>query len=145
MITNTYYRIRTTSVVKVGYFDLPIYLQYHLNRAWTIGGGVQISRLHRMQIQEQEDNFDYANNLTTTNSERFTSDATLFGGYQEKIEASRWDTRLVFQTTYETGRLRFRAGYANGVKPSVIMLQRDGSKLKYRNTYFQAGIEWRLK
>lgn len=146
VVDNVLYKISTTSVVKVKYYDLPISLHYKVSECLTAGAGVQFSKLQKMDVSEKKESFDYNNNLTATNTERFTSSsASVYGSYEKKIEAREWDNRLILESTWKKDRFLISAGYIHGLNPAIKLLQTDGSRTNYRNSYFKVGVQYQLR
>ena len=63
--SNVYYNINTTSIIKASYFDLPLTLHYALNEKWSIGSGLELAKLYKVNIKEEKQSYDYNNTLAS--------------------------------------------------------------------------------
>ncbi len=143
---NLYYKINTTNIVKAAYFDVPITINYKLSKNWTAGTGLEISRLHKFDVKEVEESYDYNENLTATSVERFVGIST-YGAQalKNKITIKKWEPRLVLETTFKTGPLLLSAGYHYGLSSSITIKEPNGTTNHFKNEYFKVGVQYQLK
>jgi hypothetical protein len=57
MNASIYYNVTTTSVIKASYFDVPVTLHYAISPNWSVGSGLQVSKLYKLNIREQQESY----------------------------------------------------------------------------------------
>ena len=140
-----YYDIKTTSIVKASYFDVPVTLNYSFNKKWSVGGGLQLSRLYKVNIREQKDSYDYNNTLFSASTLQYNSTpARAVAVFQKKVDIKKLESRLVAEANFETQRFLFSAGYYYGLGKTILVHDSYNSSQQYRNEYFKLGIQYRL-
>ncbi|HEV2832079.1 MAG TPA: hypothetical protein VGW31_08865 [Hanamia sp.] len=145
MSANLNYNINTTSIIKASYFDLPITLHYQFAKKWSVGTGVQLSQLYKVNVKEQKESYDYNNRLFETTTNTYSSGpASISGTFEKKVAIKSFEPRLVLETDFKKGDWLFSAGYFYGTGKSITLQQRNGTSQQYRNKYFKLGIQYRL-
>jgi len=143
--TNIYYNINTTTLIKASYFDLPVTLHYSCNKNWSIGTGFQLSKLYKVNIKEQKESYDYNNTLYAATVQQFNSTpARAAVAFQRKLDIKKFETRLIAETNYRTGKFLLSAGYYYGVKKTIWLKDAANSDHQYRNVYFKLGVQYRV-
>lgn len=143
--SNVSYNIKTTSIIKASYFDLPVTLHYSINKNWSVGSGIQLSRLNKVNIKEVKESYDYNNTLYSATVARYN--ATLMGAraaFQKKVEIKKMEPRFIVETNLQKGPLLFSAGYYYSLDKSIILKDSYNSSHEYRNEYFKLGIQYRI-
>jgi hypothetical protein len=144
--SNIYYNIKTTSIIKASYFDVPLTLHYSINKNWSVGTGLQLSKLYKVNIKEQEQSFDYNNTPYSTSVQQFNSTpARAAAAFQKKVEIKKFESRLVAETNFESGKFLFTGGYFYGLGKTISLKDATNSNHQYRNVYFKLGIQYRIK
>jgi hypothetical protein len=144
--SNIYYNIKTTSIIKASYFDVPLTLHYSINKNWSVGTGLQLSKLYKVNIKEQKQSFDYNNTPFSTSVQQFNSTpARAAAAFQKKVEIKKFESRLVAETNFETGKFLFTGGYFYGLGKTISLKDAVNSSHQYRNVYFKLGIQYRIK
>lgn len=143
--SNVFYNIKTTSLIKASYFDLPVTLHYGINDSWTIGAGVQLSKLNKVSIREEKESYDYNNTLNSATVDRYSASPMLAAAaFQKKLEIKKMEPRLIAETSLERGHFLFTAGYYYSLDKSIILKDSYNSSHQYRNEYFKLGIQYRI-
>jgi hypothetical protein len=144
--SNIYYNIKTTSIIKASYFDIPLTLHYSIDKNWSVGTGLQLSKLYKVNIKEQKQSFDYNNTPYSTIVQQFNSTpARAAAAFQKKVEIKKFESRLVAETKFETGKFLFTGGYFYGLGKTISLKDAVNSSHQYRNVYFKLGIQYRIK
>lgn len=139
------YNINTTSIIKVSYFDVPLALHYSINRQWSIGAGVQLSRLYKIKIGEEKKGYDQNNTIVSATAQQFTVNASqMAAAFQEEVNVKRLESRLMAEITFHPSRWMFSAGYYYGIGKNIELKEAPGQYHQYRNEYLKVGIEYRL-
>ena len=142
---NLYYDVRTTSIVKASYFDLPVTLNYSIDKNWSIGSGLQLSRLYRLSIKEQKENFDYNNTLYSASIAQYSSSPNrALAVFQNKATIKKYETRFVAEALFRKKQLLFSAGYYYGLGKTITVKNTNGTVQRYRNEYFKLGIQYKM-
>ncbi len=152
---NIYYSINTISIIKASYFDIPVTLNYSLNKNWSVGSGLQLSKLYKVHIREEKESFNFNNTLYATSIYNNTvyatniarNNATPMGApaaFQKKVEIKKLEPVLIAETNLHRGRFLFSAGYYYGLKKSIILKNDYNSSDYYRNQYFKLGIQFEI-
>lgn len=143
--SNVYYSINTTSIIKTSYFDLPITLHYSINKNWSVGSGVQLSKLYKVSIKEEKESFDYNNTLNSASVAQFTTTVMAArDAFQKKAEIKKIDPRFVAETNLQQGHFLFSAGFYYSLEKSIILNDSYNITHQYRNEYFKLGIQYRI-
>ena len=143
--TNVYYSINTTSIIKASYFDLPITLHYSINKRWSVGSGVQLSKLYKVSIKEEKESFDYNNTLYSASVAQYTATpVAASAAFQKKVEIKKIEPRFVAEANLQQGHFLFSAGYYYSLNKSIILKDSYNSSRQYRNEYFKLGIQYRI-
>jgi len=143
--TNIYYNINTTSVIKASYFDVPVTLHYSFNKNWSVGTGLQLSKLYKVNIEEQKESYDYSNTLYSATVQQFNSTPTRAAAvFQRKLEIKKFETRYVAETNYQTGKFLLSAGYYYGLGKTISLKDAVNSDHQYRNVYFKLAVQYRI-
>jgi hypothetical protein len=143
--SNVYYNIKTTSIIKASYFDLPVTLHYSINKNWSVGSGVQLSRLYRVNIKEVKESFDYNNTLYSASVAQFN--ATPMGAraaFQKHVEIKKMEPRFIAETNLQQGSFLFSAGFYYSLDKSIILYDGYNSSHQCRNEYFKLGIQYKI-
>jgi hypothetical protein len=144
--SNIYYNIKTTSIIKASYFDVPLTLHYSLNKNWSVGTGLQLSKLYKVNIKEQKQSFDYNNALYSATVQQFNSTPTQAAAvFQKKVDIKKFESRLVAETNFETGKFLFTGGYFYGLGKTISLKDAINSNHQYRNVYFKLGIQYQIR
>lgn len=142
---NFYYDVRTTSIVKTSYFDVPLTLHYTINKNWSVGTGMQLSKLYKVNIREQKESYDYNNTLFSATTQQFNSSPTrAIAVFQKKVDIKKLETRFIVESNFETPRFLFSAGYYYGLGKTILVHDSYNSTEQYRNEYFKLGIQYRI-
>ena len=144
--SNIYYNIKTTSIIKASYFDVPLTLHYSINKNWSVGTGLQLSKLYKVNIKEQKQSFDYNNALYSASVQQFNSTpARAAAVFQKKVDIKKFESRLVAETDFETGKFLFTGGYYYGLGKTISLKDAINSNHQYRNVYFKLGIQYQIR
>jgi hypothetical protein len=149
LVTNlspdVYYNIKTTSIVKASYFDLPVTLHYSINNNWSVGSGLQLSRLNKVKIKEEKESFGYNNTLYAATVDQYNASPMIArAAFQKKLEIKKIDPRFVIETNFEKGSFLFSAGYYYSLDKTIILKDGYNSSHEYRNEYFKLGLQYRI-
>jgi hypothetical protein len=145
MSANLNYSINTTSIIKASYFDLPITFHYQFSENWSVGTGIQFSKLYKVNVKEQKESYDYNNRLFETTTNTYSSGpARISGTFEKKVAIKLFEPRLVLETDFKKGDWLFSAGYFYGTGKSITLQQPNGTLQHYRNKYIKLGIQYRL-
>ena len=143
--SNVYYNIKTTSIVKASYFDLPVTLNYSINNSWSVGSGLQLSRLNKVKIKEEKESFDYNNALYAATVDQYNASPMIArAAFQKKLEIKKIDPRFILETNFEKGSFLFSAGYYYSLDKTIILKDGYNSSHQYRNEYFKLGVQYRI-
>lgn len=143
--SNLYYNVHTTSIVKASYFDLPVTINYSIDKNWSIGSGLQLSRLYRLSIKDQKENFDYNNTLySATVAQYSSSPARAVAVFQKKATIKKYETRFVAEGLFRKKNFLFSAGYYYGLGKTIMVKNTNGTVQQYRNEYFKLGIQYKI-
>lgn len=142
---NLFYKIKTTSVIKATYIDVPVTLHYQLSGNWSIGAGVLFSKLLQADVKEKEESFDYSNNLIDETTIRYNSNEPLLGASSpQKVDIKGFDPRISLEGNFKKGPWLFSAGYYYGLNKTITLQESNGDKIKYRNQYLKFGVQFLL-
>jgi hypothetical protein len=143
--TNVYYNINTTSIIKASYFDIPLTLHYSINKNWSLGTGVQLSKLYKVSIKEEKESFGYNNMLYSASVAQYnTTPMAARAVFQKKVAIKKAEPRFVAEANLHQGHFLFSAGYYYSLENSIILQDGYNSSHHYRNEYFKLGIQYRL-
>jgi hypothetical protein len=143
---NLYYNINTTSIIKASYFDVPVTVHYSVNKNWSVGSGLQLSKLYKINIIEEKESFDYSNTLFSASVAQFNSTPTRAAAvFQKKVIIKKYEPRFIAETNFHHGKWLFSAGYYYGLGKTITLREVDNSTHQYRNEYFKFGIQYNLK
>jgi hypothetical protein len=143
--SNLYYNVHTTSIVKASYIDLPVTINYPISKNWSVGSGLQLSRLYKVNIKEQKENFDYNNTLYSASIAQYNSTPTrAMAVFQKKATIKKYEARFVAEALFCRKNFLFSAGYYYGLGKSITLKNTDGSVQQYRNEYFKLGIQYKM-
>jgi len=142
---NIYYNINTTSIIKASYFDVPLTLHYCINKKWSVGSGLQLSKLYKVNIEEQKQSFDYNNTLYSASVQQINATPTrAAAAFQQKLDIKKFEIRLVAETNYETAKFLLSAGYYYGLGKTISLKDAANNDHQYRNVYFKLGVQYRI-
>lgn len=145
-IANLYYNINTTSLVKASYFDLPITLHYAVAPNWSVGGGLQLSKLYKISIKEKKDSYDYNNLLLSSTVNQYNSTAGRAPAIsQKRVEVKNFEPRFVVETSFNYHNWLLSAGYYYGADKTITLKDANSVSHHYRNEYFKCGIQYRIQ
>jgi len=143
--SNVYYNIKTTSIIKGSYFDLPVTLHYSINKNWSVGSGLQLSRLYKVNIKEVKESFDYNNTLYSASVAQYNaSPMGARAAFQKRVEIKKMEPRFIAETSLQQGHFLFSAGYYYSLDKSIILKDNYNSRHQYRNEYFKLGVQYRI-
>jgi long-subunit fatty acid transport protein len=141
------YAINTTSIIKASYFDVPLVLHYAINRQWSLGGGIQLSEFYRLNIREENQNYNLSNSVITTTTMQYSANAAQLTAplnLNQKVIIKKTEARLMAEVTLHKSRWLFSAGYYYGIGKNIELKDASGQDNLYRNEYLKAGIEYQL-
>jgi hypothetical protein len=142
---NLNYNINTKSIIKASYFDLPITFHYQFSEKWSVGSGIQFSKLYKVNVKEQRESYDYNNRLFETTTNTYSSGpARVSGTFEKKVAIKSFEPRLILETDFRKGNWLFSAGYFYGTGKSITLQQPNGTSQHYRNQYIKLGVQYRL-
>jgi Outer membrane protein beta-barrel domain len=143
---NIYYNVNTTSIVKASYFDVPLTVHYSLNDRWTVGSGLQVSKLYKMNIREEQQSFDYNNTLFAASVQEYNRTPSRAAiSLQKKAEIKNWETRLVAESRFKQGKWLFSAGYYYGLGKTITLKESNSVNHEYRNEYLKLAVQFQIK
>lgn len=143
---NVYYNINTTSIIKASYFDVPLTLHYSLSKNWSVGSGLQFSKLYKVSIKEEKESFDYNNTLASATVAQYNrTPVAATAVFEKKVEIKKFEPRFVAEANYERHRFLFSAGYYYGLGKTITVKDANNSMHEYRNEYFKLGIQYKIK
>ena len=142
--SNVYYNINTTSVIKASYFDLPLTLHYALNEKWSIGSGLELAKLYKVNIKEEKQSFDYNNTLASATVSVYNSTPRAAAVFERKLEIKKFEPRFVIETNCHIKDFLISAGYHYGLGKTITLKDSYNSTHQYRNEYFKLGIQYRI-
>lgn len=142
---NVYYNINTTSIIKASYFDVPVMLHYSINKNWSVGSGLQFSKLYKVSIKEEKESFDYNNTLASASVSQYNrTPMAAAAAFQKKVEIKKFEPRFVAEVNFEQNRFLFFAGYYYAPGKSITVQDGVNSKHEYRNEYFKLGVQYKI-
>ena len=142
---NVYYNINTTSIIKASYFDVPVTLHYALNKNWSVGSGLQFSKLYKVSIKEEKESFDYNNTLASASVSQYNrTPMAAAAAFQKKVEIKKFEPRFVAEANFEQNRFLFSAGYYYAPGKTITVQDGVNSKHEYRNEYFKFGMQYKI-
>lgn len=143
--SNVSYNIKTTSIIKASYFDLPVTLHYSINKNWSVGSGIQLSKLYKVNIKEEKESFDYNNTLYSATVAQYNASPMIArAAFQKKLEIKKIEPRFVAETNLYQGNFLFSAGFFYSLDKSIILKDGYNSSHQYRNEYFKLGVQYRI-
>jgi hypothetical protein len=143
--SNVYYNINTTSIIKASYFDVPLTLHYSINKNWSVGSGLQLSKLYKVSIKEEKESFDYNNTLASASVAQYNRTPMAAAAvFQKKVEIKKLEPRFVAEANFEQNRFLFSCGYYYGLGKTIIVKDANNSRHEYRNEYFKLGIQYKI-
>jgi len=143
--SNVYYNINTKSIIKASYFDVPLTLHYSINKNWSVGSGLQLSKLYKVSIKEEKESFNYNNTLASASAYQYNrSPMAAAAVFQKKVEIKKFEPRFIAETNFEQHRFLFSAGYYYGLGKTITVKDANNSSHEYRNEYFKLGIQYKI-
>ena len=143
---NVYYNINTTSIIKASYFDVPLTLYYSINKNWSVGSGLQFSKLYKVSIKEEKESFDYNNTLASASVSQYNrTPIAAAAAFQKKVEIKKFEPRFVAEANFQQDRFLFSAGYYYAPGKTITVQDGVNSKHEYRNEYFKLGVQYKIK
>lgn len=143
--SSIYYNVNTTSIIKASYFDVPVTLHYAITPRWSVGSGLQISKLYKLNIQEQQESYDYNDNRFSATVQQYVSTPTQAAmALQKKAEIKKYEPRFVAETCIKEGKWLLSAGYYYGLGKTITLKDADNSTHQYRNEYLKLGIQYEI-
>ena len=143
--SNVYYNINTTTIIKASYFDLPITLHYAFNENWSVGSGLELAKLYKVNIKEEKQSFDYNNTLASATVSVYNSTPRAAAVFERKLEIKKFEPRFVIETNCRLKNFLISAGYHYGLGKTITLKDSYNSTHQYRNEYFKLGIQYRIK
>lgn len=143
--SNVYYSINTTSIIKASYFDLPLTLDYCVDKNWSIGTGLELSKLYKVNIKEEKQSFDYSNTLAAATVSQYSSTPRAATLFQRKLEIKKFEPRFVLETSYQLNHFLLSAGYHCAIGKTISLKDSYNTMHQYRNEYFKIGIQYQIK
>jgi hypothetical protein len=102
--------------------------------------------LYKVNIKEQKQSFDYNNALYSATVQQFNSTPTRAAAvFQKKVDIKKFESRLVAETNFETGKFLFTGGYFYGLGKTISLKDAINSNHQYRNVYFKLGIQYQIR
>ena len=142
---NVYYNINTTSIIKASYFDVPVMLHYSINKNWSVGSGLQFSKLYKVSIKEEKESFDYNNTLASASVSQYNrTPMAAAAAFQKKVAIKKFEPRFVAEVNFEQNRFLFSAGYYYAPGKTITVQDGVNSKHEYRNEYFKLGVQYKI-
>ena len=142
---NVYYNINTTSIIKASYFDVPVMLHYSISKNWSVGSGLQFSKLYKVSIKEEKESFDYNNTLASASVSQYNrTPMAAADAFQKKVEIKKFEPRFVAEVNFEQNRFLFSAGYYYAPGKTITVQDGVNSKHEYRNEYFKLGVQYKI-
>ena len=135
--SNVYYNINTTTIVKASYFDLPITLHYALNKKWSVGSGLELAKLYKVNIKEEKQSFDYNNTLASATISVYNTTPRAAAVFERKLEIKKFEPRFVIETNCHINHFLISAGYHYGLGKTITLKDSYNSTHQYRNEYFK--------
>jgi hypothetical protein len=143
---NPYYNINTTSIVKASYFDLPLTLHYSINKNWSVGSGLELSKLYRINIKEKKESYNYNNLLVSSTVNMYNpTPGRAAAIFQKKVEVKNYEPRFVLETNFSYHNWLFSAGYHYGLDKTITLKDVYNASHHYRNEYFKCGVQYRIR
>ncbi|MGN6532001.1 MAG: outer membrane beta-barrel protein [Ginsengibacter sp.] len=143
--SNVYYNINTTSIIKASYFDVPVTLHYSINKNWSVGSGLQLSKLYKVSIKEEKQSFDYNNTLASASVAQYNRTPMAAAAvFQKKVEIKKFEPRFVVEANFEKNHFLFSCGYYYGLDKTITVKDANNSNHEYRNEYFKLGIQYKI-
>jgi len=142
---NVYYNINTTSIIKASYFDVPLTVHYSINKKWSVGSGLQFSKLYKVSIKEEKESFDYNNTLASASVAQYNRTPMAAAAvFQKKVAIKKFEPRFVAEANFEQRRFLFSCGYYYGLGKTITVKDANNSIHEYRNEYFKLGIQYKI-
>jgi len=143
---NPYYNINTTSIVKASYFDLPLTLHYSINKNWSVGSGLELSKLYRINIKEKKESYNYNNLLFSSTVNMYNpTPGRAAAIFQKKVEVKNYEPRFVVETNFNYHNWLFSAGYHYSLDKTITLKDANNASHHYRNEYFKCGVQYRIR
>lgn len=142
--SNIYYNINTTSIIKASYFDLPLTIHYTLNEKWSVGSGLELAKLYKVNIKEEKQSFDYNNTLASATVSVYNSTPRNAAVFERTLEIKKFEPRFVIETNCHIKDFLISAGYHYGLGKTITLKDSYNSTHQYRNEYFKLGIQYRI-
>ena len=143
---NPYYNINTTSIVKASYFDLPLTLHYSINNNWSVGSGVELSKLYRINIKEKKESYNYNNLLFSSTVNMYNpTPGRAAAIFQKKVDVKNYEPRFMVEANFNYHNWLFSAGYHYGLDKTITLKDAYNASHHYRNEYFKCAVQYRIR
>ena len=143
---NPYYNINTTSIVKASYFDLPLTLHYSINKNWSVGSGLELSKLYRINIKEKKESYNYNNLLFSSTVNMYNpTPGRAAAIFQKKVDVKNYEPRFMVEANFNYHNWLFSAGYHYGLDKTITLKDANNASHYYRNEYFKCGVQYRIR
>lgn len=143
-VDDVHYRVYTTDLIRISYIDLPLTLNYRITPQWEVGAGVEVSWLWKSKVSEKKETYDYSNALKRFEQNTFVTSAANFGAFPSQVQVQNWDTRMVLNAGWSSGRVAIKGRYHHGLAPSVQFLQDHGGVSKFKNSFISLDLQYLL-
>ena len=143
---NPYYNINTTSIVKASYFDLPLTLHYSINKNWSVGSGLELSKLYRINIKEKKESYNYNNLLFSSTVNMYNpTPGRAAAIFQKKVDVKNYEPRFMVEANFNYHNWLFSAGYHYGLDKTITLKDANNASHYYRNEYFKCGVQYHIR
>lgn len=143
--SSIYYNVNTTSIIKASYFDVPLTLHYSISPNWSVGSGLQLSKLYKLNIREQQESYDYNNTRFSATVQQYVSTPTQAAiVLQKKAEIKKYEPRFIAETSIKEGKWLLSAGYYYGLGKTITLKDADYTTHQYRNEYLKLGVQYQI-
>jgi hypothetical protein len=140
-----YYNVNTTSIIKASYFDVPLTLNYSFHNNWKVGGGIQFSKLYKINIRVKIESFDYNNQLFSATVNQYNSTpARAAARFEKMLEIKEFEPRLMGEVSFQHEKWLLSAGYYYGFGKTITLRETDNTTHYYRNQYFKLGVQYQV-
>lgn len=147
-VNQTYFIVEQKNIRKAAYIDLPLLLNYKLNKHFTIGAGVQLSVLQSVDMKTEKQAFDFQANLSQHVSSNVFVTANAYTPYQayaQDYTVMKTNGRFITGVSYQLKNVAIKFQYAKSFSPNYSLTDFNGNISEKRLSVFTIGLTYRIR
>jgi hypothetical protein len=140
-----YFNVRSTSVKKITYLDLPVQVHYAINKKWSVSAGLQLSVLQESNSHSQNKSYDFMSNpAQQVTMPLWMTALQPYQTYMQEYELAKTNWRVLAGASYHFGKTAVTVQYQGSLSKNYSVKNFSGETTSTKLSVMTVGVSYKF-